>query len=372
VNWTATDPDGDNTIQSFDVLLSTDGGATFSLILGMGLPGTARSVSWNIPFTLTTNQARVKVIAHTNAGLTGQATSAANFTILDPGVPVKLTGPSVSTLAFGQTVTIAWQVPAASQPLVRGFDLMLSTDGGQTFTIAIAANPNGPEFGPTTFQFRWTVPPICTDSARVMVVATSLGGMKTTDASPANISIHGPGPTVVGGAVQGSKLQFSISDGVGAIPFEDGATMQVSTDAQGTAFLAPDAVKLHHGGRILITKGRFGGAKPQDFLPDGAIRIVRFTNPTCGVTVMHVLRDRKQLIVLGTDGGVSDSPRLPAEILLAPTRPQSHGPRLPRLSIGGLWLFCEISFLCGRGEVGLTVLKARLDSGSREHEGLTG
>jgi len=98
----------------------------------------------------------------------------------------------------------------------------------------------------------------------VMVVATSLGGMKTTDVSPTNISIHGQGPTVVAGAIQGSKLQFSISDGVGAIPFEDGAAVQVSTNAQGTAFLGPDAVKLYHSGRVLVTKGRFGGAKLQD------------------------------------------------------------------------------------------------------------
>jgi PKD repeat protein len=341
VNWTAADPDGDNTIQSFDVLLSTDSGGTFSLILSMGLPGTARSASWNIPFTLTTNQARVKVIAHNNAGLTGQATSAANFTIVDPGIPVKLTGPSAKTLVFGQTVTISWQVTGASQPLVRGFDLMLSTDGGQTFNFAIAANPNGPEFGPTTFQFTWTVPAICTDSGRVLVVATSLGGMKTTDASPANISIHGQGPTVVGGAIQSSKLQFSISDGDGAIAFEDGATVQVSTDAQGTAFLAPDAVKLHHSGRVLITKGRFGGAKLQDFLPDGAIRIVRFTNPSCGVTVLQLLRDRKQLILQRTDGSVGAIPAAHRRDFSAYPCCNSHRRGLPSFSIGA---FPDLAF----------------------------
>ncbi|MGH9765607.1 MAG: LamG-like jellyroll fold domain-containing protein, partial [Blastocatellia bacterium] len=48
ITWTATDPDGDDTIKNFEVDLSIDSGATFSVIVGV-LDGKTRSYMWTVP-----------------------------------------------------------------------------------------------------------------------------------------------------------------------------------------------------------------------------------------------------------------------------------------------------------------------------------
>jgi PKD repeat protein len=303
VTWTASADTG-STLQSFDVFLSTDGGATFTGIIGLALPGSATSTPWTIPFSLTTMQARVRVIAHDSLGVTAQATSAGNFSVIDPGIAVHLLTPvAPTTLTIGQPANITWQVPGGMQSLIRGFDLLLSTDGGQSFPLSIASNPNGPEFGPSTFQFIWVVPDaLCTDRARIMVVATSLGGTRTFDSSTANIAIHDTGPTILDGSIHGKSMTLDAADGPGQVPFLDATTVQISTDTSGTVMLPFDGVKVRAGGFSLTTVGRIAGARLQDFFPDGSIRILRITNPPCAVTVLKVLRQGRTLVILPLSG----------------------------------------------------------------------
>src|SRR5262249_1061069 len=89
IHWTASDPDGDNTLDHFDIFLSTDGTA-FNTKLNTAGPvaGTARTFTWAVPAGLNTTTAKVRVTAFDNAGGTAQDDSNANFTITDAGIGV--------------------------------------------------------------------------------------------------------------------------------------------------------------------------------------------------------------------------------------------------------------------------------------------
>ncbi|MGH9829159.1 MAG: hypothetical protein ACREDR_38570, partial [Blastocatellia bacterium] len=244
-------------------------------------------------------QARVKVIAHNKFGGAGEGVSSGNFAIVDPGVPVTLTTPSApADIIFGQTVMITWQIPAASAQLARGFSIYLSTDGGTTFPIPIVASPTGPELGPTATQFMWTVPEVCTDHGRIMIVATSLTGSTTNSASTADISIHGVGPSVSEGSFGSGSIQLRVSTDENAILFEDGATLQMSSDSSGSAFFSPETIRIKKHGRLLLAKGRIGGVRIGVFFPNGSSRVLRIANPSCGVTVVTAMRLGRSLLIV--------------------------------------------------------------------------
>jgi agmatine deiminase len=76
VTWISDDDHG---VTSVDVLLSTDGGATFPRALATGIPDTS-SFAWTPPNFYTTT-ARVKVVVHDADGHTGSDQSPASFTI---------------------------------------------------------------------------------------------------------------------------------------------------------------------------------------------------------------------------------------------------------------------------------------------------
>src|SRR5206468_1881880 len=82
----ASDPNGEASIQKFDVRLSIDGGANFNLTVAPNVAGTARKFTWTVPVGFNTTQARIRVIVTDTQGATSQDDSNANFTIAETGV----------------------------------------------------------------------------------------------------------------------------------------------------------------------------------------------------------------------------------------------------------------------------------------------
>ena len=301
ITWTASDPNGDGTIQKFDVRLSTDGGANFNFIVAPNVAGAARKFTWAVPVGFNTTQGRIRVIVTDNGGATAQDDSNANFTITDAGVTASLTSPNGGDLLrFGQPFTITWTVPDAVAGSVKGFDLSLSTDSGATFPIRIApsGDPAQPALGPLVRSFNWNpVPSICTSTARVAVITTSVSNVITSDASAANFVIAEQGPTIdptqmfIFGDFQLFLLTAPPPGGTEVV-FTTGTLVQISSDATGTTFFGfskPNG-KIKKQGQKYLSKGLINGQELGVFFPSGATRFIRITKPTCGITLLRVTR----------------------------------------------------------------------------------
>jgi FG-GAP repeat protein len=304
ITWTASDPNGDATIQRFEIRLSTDQGATFNTIIAPNLPGTARTFTWTVPIGVNTTLARVRIIATDNAGAQGQDDSNANFAITDVGVTVTLTAPNGGErLSFGATFNITWTVPIAIAGQVTGFDLFLSTNGGTTFPVPIAfTGPLAPALPTGQRSFAWTVPSICTDMARVLVVARLVNGSESTDGSNANFSISEPGPTLNPGnmSVNGANLVLRTTQPATGteIRFREGVIVEI-TNAAGV-FVRPNKVRIKGTGGKLVTKGSWNGVGFNEFFPDQATRTLRVINTPCGITELRVQRQGNNLVVVTT------------------------------------------------------------------------
>jgi hypothetical protein len=307
IGWTVTDPNGSGHLNRFQLLLSTDGGTSFSFLIANSLAGTARTFAWTVPNGLNTTEARIQINAFDDLGATGQAETPANFTITDAGVPVSLVAPTgTETLTFGQTFVITWSVPQAAQSRVKGFDLFLSMDGGLTFPLKLASgpDPSQPALGPSTFAFNWTVPSVCTTTARIAVTATSTTNVRTQSSNSTSFAIRDVGPTI-----DTTSMSIDTSSGravfVIATPqqgqevdFSSSTLIEISTDSTGAQFVTfAKPPKVKKAGRKLITRGPINGQDLLDFFPDQAIRLIRFTNPTCAVTLLKVKRNSDQLVV---------------------------------------------------------------------------
>jgi hypothetical protein len=314
ITWNASDPNGDATLQKFDIRLSTDGGANFNLVVTPNVAGTARKFTWTVPLGFNTTQGRIRVIASDNSGGTAQDDSDANFTITDAGVTATLTSPNGGELVrFGQSFTITWTIPTVVMDSVKGFDLSLSTDSGATFPIRIApsGDPAQPALGPAIRQFVWNpVPSICTSKARVAVITTSISNARTSDSSNADFIIGEPGPTI-------DTTQMFINDnfqlflltaapqGGTEVLFTTGTLVEISTDVTGTTFVGfskPNG-KIKKGGGKYLSKGLINGVELGTFFPDGATRFIRITKPTCGLTVLKVTRAGNQLMLAVSTAG---------------------------------------------------------------------
>ena len=317
ITWTASDPNGNNTISKFDILLSLDGGTTYNTIIASNIAGDLRTFSWTVIGGLSNTQARIRVIATDNTGLTGQDDSNANFSITDPGISVTLTAPNGGEqLKFSQTFQITWTVPQTSELQVRGFDLFLSTDGGTNFNLSIASNPLEPALGAGVRSFNWSVPRFCATNARVLVVATSITGARTSDSSNASFVITDFGPTIntndmpldleLGRLV----LKITTPTGGSEIVVAENAVVEISNDTAGTAFFTfSKPFKYKQGGRKVVVRGLINNQSLLDFFPNNAIRILRITNPPCGITVLRVRRVNDALVIDNpAPGAVEDVP----------------------------------------------------------------
>src|SRR5262249_39022204 len=156
----------------------------------------------------------------------------------DAAVVATLTNPTGGALRFGQQINITWTVPLELASSVRGFDLSLSTDGGQTFPFKIApsGNPAEPALDASIRTFPWTVPNICTTRARVAVITTTVSNQRTSNISANDIVISDRGPTI-------DTTQMFIVDnfqlflvtttpaGDTEVRFIDGTLVEISSDA---------------------------------------------------------------------------------------------------------------------------------------------
>jgi hypothetical protein len=307
ITWTASDPNGDATIQKFEVRLSIDGGTSFILTIAQNVASTARKFTWTVPVGFNTTQGRIRVIVTDNQGATAQDDSNANFTIADSGVTASLTSPNGGeSLRFGQQFTITWTVPMEVEASVKGFDLSLSTDGGLTFPIRITplgADPAQPALGPLVRSFLWNpVPSICTSSAKVALVTTSLSNLRTSDASATTFVIADAGPTIdtTQMFILGDFRLFLLTTapaGGTEVLFTEGTLVEVSSDAAGTTFFSfskPNGKIKKQGGKYL-SKGTINGQDLGVFFPNGATRFIRITKPVCGLTLLRVTRSGEQL-----------------------------------------------------------------------------
>ncbi|HLG15148.1 MAG TPA: Ig-like domain-containing protein [Blastocatellia bacterium] len=184
IAWTASD---NVAITSQDVLLSTDGGATFSPFV-TGLAGSARQYSWTVSNIVFNQTCRIKVVARDAAGNSGSDISNANFTISDDLTPpqVAVTSPNGGeTVDAGALYTITWV--ATDNKEVASQDILYSTNGGTSFSTA-ASGLSG-----STSQFSWIAPGIANNQAmRIRVVARDANANVGSDDGDANFTLWNP------------------------------------------------------------------------------------------------------------------------------------------------------------------------------------
>ncbi len=174
LTWTATD---NATVDSVAILASSDGGAHYGTIAsGLANSGT---FDWLVPAT-PAGLMRVKVVARDARGNTGEDASNANFSVSDGAPPtVALLSPAGGeSWEAGSARTLTWN--AGDNLGVTGVDLSYSTDGGATFSNAIA------EGIPNTGSYTWSVPAAPTATARVRIIARDAAGNTARDSSRAD------------------------------------------------------------------------------------------------------------------------------------------------------------------------------------------
>jgi predicted MPP superfamily phosphohydrolase len=114
ITWTATDDEG---VVSVDILLSTDGGATYGRTLATGEANDG-TYSWLVD-GVPTSQARIKVIAYDADAGSGEDASNADFTINDPvagvnggqGIPPRLVIAGSVPNPFSARTAIRFGIP---------------------------------------------------------------------------------------------------------------------------------------------------------------------------------------------------------------------------------------------------------------------
>jgi YD repeat-containing protein len=82
IQWSVTD--SNSTIVSQDILLSSDGGATYPSTIAANLPGSVRTYDWAVPSGVSSTAWSVRVIAQDAAGHLGQDDSDGMFLVVSP------------------------------------------------------------------------------------------------------------------------------------------------------------------------------------------------------------------------------------------------------------------------------------------------
>ncbi|MEW6737356.1 MAG: NF038122 family metalloprotease [Acidobacteriota bacterium] len=100
ITWVSSD---NSKVDRHDVLLSTDAGATFPVVITSGLPGNAQNFLWNVP-ALNTSQARISVVAFDAANNRGSDSSDNNFTVVGRDFDLSI-APASQTVTSGATTS---------------------------------------------------------------------------------------------------------------------------------------------------------------------------------------------------------------------------------------------------------------------------
>jgi hypothetical protein len=126
ITWTATDDQG---VTEIDILLSSDGGATYPHTIATGESNDG-VYSWFVDVDATT-EARVKVIAYDTSGNPGEDSSDSDFEIYDPAsgidpereVPANLVIAGCTPNPFVETAEIRFGIPESGRARLDVFDV---------------------------------------------------------------------------------------------------------------------------------------------------------------------------------------------------------------------------------------------------------
>jgi subtilisin family serine protease len=227
ITWTASDPDG---LASFDVLVSTNGGTSYSPVAGCsGLPASAQQCVWSAPGP-TTSTARIKVSARDLAGDVGDDISNANFSIVSGTASITVTTPNTAlNWGRGSMQQIKWSHNLGVASYVR---IELSRDGGTTFPDVLAANFKNTASTSSVFNWRVTGP----NSTAALVRITWTAG-PTSDVGNTPFTIADPFITVTSPVASttnwgyGTTQRTQWNTNLGPL---DNVTVQLSTDGGAT------------------------------------------------------------------------------------------------------------------------------------------
>jgi hypothetical protein len=135
IMWTAFDLHG---ITSEDILLSTNGGSSFSSVV-TGLGPTVASYAWTVPAIANNTASVVQVAVHNAMGVTASAQSAAPFTIWNPAAaythvaeaPLYLISGSLATLSGGGN-------NATSLAAIQDSDVEICNESSSALSVELA------------------------------------------------------------------------------------------------------------------------------------------------------------------------------------------------------------------------------------------
>jgi hypothetical protein len=99
-----------------------------------------------------------------------------------------------------------------------------------------------------------------------------------------------------------TKLNFRVVSG-SQPRFLAGVKFEISHNPAGSQFFEVEKAKVKGSGKKLQTRGDINEQEVGVFFPDGDHRVLRFTNPTCGTTILRVKRMGDLLVV---DAGLQE------------------------------------------------------------------
>ncbi|MFH1312627.1 MAG: S8 family serine peptidase, partial [Candidatus Eisenbacteria bacterium] len=224
IMWTATDNIG---VTSIDILLSSDGGATYPHTIAMGEANDG-IFNWLVDGASTT-QARVKVIAHDAAANVGEDDSDADFEITDGEAPlVTVIQPNGGEVwDIDSFFDIMWT--ATDNIGVTSIDILLSSDGGATYPYTIATG----EANDGTYP--WHITQSATTTARIKVVAYDAGANSGEDMSDADFELYDPASGV---DITGDVPLSAVITGNSPNPFAETTEIRFGIPVDGHARLA--------------------------------------------------------------------------------------------------------------------------------------
>jgi hypothetical protein len=207
----------------------------------------------------------------------------------DPTPTVRLVTPAAGEQLVGaKQAVITWSATAIEK--VQSFDVLLSTDGGVSFSSSVATG-----LPASQMSYSWTVPNVCVSNARFQVIVTTTSGERVVAMTEGTFTIAeaGPGVDLSRSSIDDSGLSLTAAGEV----FSEGLTIEISTDSIGTTFQGfSRAPKIKSGGRKLKTRGAIDGQGLDHFFPDGVIRVLKLSAAPCATTVVRVQRQGNSLI----------------------------------------------------------------------------